>query len=202
MTLQQSIKLGAVAAPKGARMSLVALLSIMFVTLHHPDFFPLRPQQPGGMDGRGRSLRPGCGPCCGVRPSFSAKRRRFASTSSIRTSRNDCGAFSQSSPASPLVFLYGISLPADLQVCQLHEGRALGLSSRADRLDVFGLRHLRSGLHRALLLAGLSRHSRRRITENRSSEGDRLTMPISPVRALHHRHSRSSARSACRSAIR
>ena len=67
-----------------------------------------------------------------------------------------------------------------LQLRQLHEGGAVGLSACADQLDVFRLHHLRRRLHLPLLLAGLSRHSRRQVSRNRSRQGRRLIMPLSP----------------------
>src|SRR6478735_8212590 len=47
-----------------------------------------------------------------------------------------------------------------VQVRELHEGGAVGLSACADQPDVFGLHHLRGGLHRPLHMAHLSGHSR------------------------------------------
>src|SRR5204862_5084659 len=47
-----------------------------------------------------------------------------------------------------------------VELRRLHEGRALGLSPRADQLPLLDLRGLRRRLHGALRLAGLDRAAR------------------------------------------
>ena len=55
-----------------------------------------------------------------------------------------------------------------LQLCRLHEGRALGLSACADQLAFTRLHHLQRRVHLSLLLADLPRHPGREAAGDRS----------------------------------
>ena len=86
--------------------------STMFACFIIQIFFRYVLNNPGRLDRRGHRHDLALDACCGARRSFSAKQKKSASTSSIRTFPRMRGASSRSSPAARLVFLYGISLPA------------------------------------------------------------------------------------------
>ena len=70
-----------------------------------------------------------------------------------------------------LILLYGISLPAAYRYVAFMQRRTLGLSARADRPALLHLYYFLRRLHLPLLLAGLSRHSRRQVSRDRSGQG-------------------------------
>ena len=148
----------------------VALLLRHVCDLHRADFRSLRAQQSDRLDGRGDHHDVALDGVVGRGLHSAVSRKKSVSTSSIQA---------VSERTAP--HLYGAS-PGLLWLCctvcrcqpptirQLHEGRTVGVPARADQLAVLRLSHLQRCLHLSLLLAGLARPARKKVTRNRSGK--------------------------------
>src|SRR4051812_23337399 len=146
--------------------------------LHHPDLFSLCAEQSGRLDRRshrhhvamdsalGRGLYPRRSRGSPLRHSlFEHHRKRAAHLHGHHRLRAD--------------FPVRHFAAGFLQIRELHEGGALGLSACADQPDVLGLHHLRGRLHRAVCVARLSGDPRQHLADDRSRQGRGLTV-LSP----------------------
>ena len=131
--------------------------------LHHPDLLPLRAEQPGRLDRRGQHptwLWTVLWGAAFVLSEPEEVRFDIIYRRSLRKHAARLHGHHRHRADRPLWHLAAGGL---YSYVSLHEGRALGLSARADQLAVFDLHHLRRRLHRPLLLAGLARHPGRHV---------------------------------------
>ena len=174
---------------------------VMFATLHHPDFRALRTQQSGRLDGRGHhhDLALDCAVGRGIRSSRirrnPLRHRLFAG---FRAHTPRLHGPHRHRGRRPLRHLAA----GRLQLRQLHEGRALGLSRVSDQLALLRLRHLQCRVHLSLLLADLPRDPGREAAGDRSSPASANDDAVRPFALCIVAIVAARRRSACRSAIR